>query len=490
MVPFGFSAGDFIAAIIHDLGLIAKVSKAVKDKTGASSEHQQALLELQSLDRTLRRLQSLQPTESNANHVNAIRGMALTCRFPLQHFLEKMQKYEYSLGPFATQSRFRMDPTRRKLQWAVFMTDEVGRLRTAIGGKVLSINLLLAVHTSESLSSMEAEAHKSHATLLASILEHRLHLEKIQNEVVNVEKSINNHAKIRMENSKELGRENHERGKHKYDKLSVPIYTASTYCRFHSLPSQVREALKQVIRSNVQMYTMLRAIHSRVVSSPTYQPADTIRFEDVLGRTKSLPYEYFRHVEWRPDQRRQMNDYGVSGAHLVMSVFMRPLSVGSLLNRCPRYECAGVGVARDVTSFWVYDQCSLEFCTMAESDKSDEKDDSRKPDTKSLSTRSETAAVEKSPDQVQDPMRVFRRVHLQIPSFTKNLVEEVADVEGLDTFFARQTRVERWLEEPSSEAPLTGAPEEMCTWSGEWDGDWVMARTWHPMARSSPSYLP
>lgn len=45
------------------------------------------------------------------------------------------------------------------------------------------------------------------------------------------------------------------------------------------------------------MYEMLRTIHSSILRSPAYQPEDSFRFEDALGRSHSLPYEYFRHIE-------------------------------------------------------------------------------------------------------------------------------------------------------------------------------------------------
>ncbi|KAF1976697.1 hypothetical protein BU23DRAFT_455393 [Bimuria novae-zelandiae CBS 107.79] len=144
MPAFGFSVGDFIAAI----GLITKVIKALKDKCGAATEYQHLQLELQALERTLRYLQSLQPTASNREHVNAIRGMALTCQIPLQEFLDRMHKYEASLGPFSALNRGSIKSIGRKSQWALFMSDEVAELRTVIGAKVLSINLLLATHTS------------------------------------------------------------------------------------------------------------------------------------------------------------------------------------------------------------------------------------------------------------------------------------------------------------------------------------------------------
>ena len=129
-------------------GLVTKVSKALKDKCGASTEYQHVQLELQALERTLQHLQALQPTQSNQDHVNAIRGMALTCRIPLQEFLERIESYESSLGPFSALNRRSFKSVGQKSRWAIFMNDEVTKLRTAVGAKVLSIDLLLSTHIS------------------------------------------------------------------------------------------------------------------------------------------------------------------------------------------------------------------------------------------------------------------------------------------------------------------------------------------------------
>ncbi|KAL8870531.1 MAG: hypothetical protein Q9198_007608, partial [Flavoplaca austrocitrina] len=84
--------------------LVKKVSRALRDCGGASSEYQGAIVELENLQRTLQHLGSIEPTEDNINHVNAIRGMALACQLPLQDFLTKLYKYETALGPWASQS--------------------------------------------------------------------------------------------------------------------------------------------------------------------------------------------------------------------------------------------------------------------------------------------------------------------------------------------------------------------------------------------------
>ena len=137
-VAFGFSTGDFIAAI----GLIAKVTDALKDANGASAEYQQVVLQLSGLKRTLLHLEKLEPNEFNADHVNAIRCMAVSCKLPLQQFLDDIQKYEKSLA--ADSERKIGRKSVRKVQWGIYMEKEVAKMRSMITAQVMSINLLLS----------------------------------------------------------------------------------------------------------------------------------------------------------------------------------------------------------------------------------------------------------------------------------------------------------------------------------------------------------
>ena len=113
---------------------------------GASSEYQDAVIELKGLKHALQHLEALEPTEDNIGHVNAIRGMALACRIPLQEFLVKLEQYELSLGPWAGRHSFR--GVGRKTQWAISFRKEVEKVRAVVAAKQISINLLLAVQCS------------------------------------------------------------------------------------------------------------------------------------------------------------------------------------------------------------------------------------------------------------------------------------------------------------------------------------------------------
>ncbi|PSN63063.1 hypothetical protein BS50DRAFT_103726, partial [Corynespora cassiicola Philippines] len=121
--------------------------------------------------------------------------MALTCRVPLLDFLQNIVKYEQYLGPFSKKGRFNAGGFCKKSQWEIFTSEDVARLRTAIGAKVLTINLLLATHTSESIFRLEAQAHKSHVTLMASLFQQRTELADLKNEMNTSKKSAETHAK-------------------------------------------------------------------------------------------------------------------------------------------------------------------------------------------------------------------------------------------------------------------------------------------------------
>ena len=126
--------------------LIRKISKALKETGGASTEYQNAVIELKGLKRALQHLEALEPTDDNLSHVNAIRGMALACQLPLRDFMTKLEKYEASMGPWESRSSF--GAAGRKAKWAVSFATEVEKLRAVVAAKQLSLNLLLATHSS------------------------------------------------------------------------------------------------------------------------------------------------------------------------------------------------------------------------------------------------------------------------------------------------------------------------------------------------------
>ena len=58
----------------------------------------------------------------------------------------KIEKYERSLGPWSERTVF--GSAGRKAQWAVSFAEEVEKIRALVAAKHISINLLLATHSS------------------------------------------------------------------------------------------------------------------------------------------------------------------------------------------------------------------------------------------------------------------------------------------------------------------------------------------------------
>lgn len=174
MVPgFGFSARDFIAAI----SLTVKISKALRKTGGASAECRLLVQDLQILQTILELLQDLRPASGSLSHVNAIRGVAITCLLPLRDFAEKIDE-SYSSIASASSSHPFLRRSGKKIQWSVFAAKDVSKFRSLIVAKVASVSLLLGIINSESLSRIESQNKEATKSLLADAAAHRKSLEE------------------------------------------------------------------------------------------------------------------------------------------------------------------------------------------------------------------------------------------------------------------------------------------------------------------------
>jgi hypothetical protein len=254
----------------------------------------------------LSRLAALEPNESNINHVNAIRGMALACRLPLQEFLSKIEQYEKTLGPWARNS---FSSASRKAKWAVFVSDEVKKIRAIVAAKTISINLLLAAHTSESVSTLESRGSTRHSELLGNIAEHSARLRSLSNAIGEVKEGVTLSqqalsgelggikTQLRTEflhyHSQLLG----EVSKAQQSLLDLQYLGAQNLELFRTFPEEVRCLLQTANRANMEMYNVLLAIQGQVAPSPSLLSSSNIEFEDGLGIIRHLPYEWFKHWE-------------------------------------------------------------------------------------------------------------------------------------------------------------------------------------------------
>jgi hypothetical protein len=140
---FGFSFGDFVAAI----GLVNDIRKALRETGGAKDEFKRVYVDLQHLEILLDHLnRGTWDQSGDAGHLNAVKGMALTCKIPLQEFLAKMEKYKSLRSSEVRGFRETVDAGKRKMQWGISMKEEVEKFRALIVAKVVAINMLLQLH--------------------------------------------------------------------------------------------------------------------------------------------------------------------------------------------------------------------------------------------------------------------------------------------------------------------------------------------------------
>jgi hypothetical protein len=148
---FGSSFGDFVSAI----NILNSVRKALRETNGAKDDFRTLCTELEHLAVLLEQLhKGTWDRGGDAGHYNAVRGMALTVKVPLQEFLQKIEKFKTMTHSTAGAVGLRsvrglghsIEKKARQAQWAVQMNEEVENFRAVIVAKILAISLLIQIN--------------------------------------------------------------------------------------------------------------------------------------------------------------------------------------------------------------------------------------------------------------------------------------------------------------------------------------------------------
>jgi hypothetical protein len=146
-VPFGFSAGDFIAAI----QLVHKVTTALREVDGASSHYNQTISQLQGLEGLLRSVQSVYSADVDPHQLDKLHFLGFECYIPLNRFFSNIKVLEPSLGNREIENHHIIDRARRaaqKIHWGIQVKKELSELETAMGPRIGAINMqLLLIHS-------------------------------------------------------------------------------------------------------------------------------------------------------------------------------------------------------------------------------------------------------------------------------------------------------------------------------------------------------
>ena len=135
-VAFGFSAGDFIAAI----ELVGTVIDALRSSGNASIEYRELVRQLLSLETALIQVKRLEFEETQYAEVIALRQAAAQCRRTIDAFWKKAEKYQASLGSGSSSG---LKDKWMKIKWALCKKDDVARFKADLVGHTESIQLLL-----------------------------------------------------------------------------------------------------------------------------------------------------------------------------------------------------------------------------------------------------------------------------------------------------------------------------------------------------------
>jgi len=136
-VGFGFSVGDFIAA----LQLVSTIINALRDSSESSTEYIALLSQLLTLETALLRVKRLEADDEQRAEVIALRQAACQCQRTIDVFLEKITKYQPSLRTGGSGSGVRNG--WRKIQWALCKKEDLLRFKADLVGHTESIELLL-----------------------------------------------------------------------------------------------------------------------------------------------------------------------------------------------------------------------------------------------------------------------------------------------------------------------------------------------------------
>ncbi|KAF7191184.1 Multistep phosphorelay regulator 1 [Pseudocercospora fuligena] len=153
-MSFGFSVGDFIAA----LELVGTVVASLRESGGAKSQFRELLQELYTLETALLKVKQLDFEEEQRAEFIALTQAACRCQVTITEFWKRTKKWQKHLGPGGESSTF--PAAWMKVRWALFKSEEVARFKADIAAHSQSILVLLAAMQMQRLD-LQHQANKA-----------------------------------------------------------------------------------------------------------------------------------------------------------------------------------------------------------------------------------------------------------------------------------------------------------------------------------------
>ena len=136
-VGFGFSVGDFVAAI----ELVGTVIDSLREAGSSSAQYRELIGELYTLETALLRVKRLDVEDVQSSELVSLQQAAAQCQRTIDNFWQKIAKYQRHLRVGGSGSRLK--DSWMRVKWARCKKEDVEQFKASLTGHTVSINLLL-----------------------------------------------------------------------------------------------------------------------------------------------------------------------------------------------------------------------------------------------------------------------------------------------------------------------------------------------------------
>ena len=143
---------------------------------------------------------------------------------------------------------------------------------------------------------MNARMKQEQKDLHSKIAEHKTKLEQVEASIENLESNISQKTAAVCERLDTITEKSNAT---QISMLSMRHIRDQIMAYIRTFPKEGVELLKTVIKNNAQIYQTLMQIQHSVSRAPSSLQASNLRFTNVLGEYRELPYEYFCQWEVR-----------------------------------------------------------------------------------------------------------------------------------------------------------------------------------------------
>ncbi|KAL2037041.1 hypothetical protein N7G274_010168 [Stereocaulon virgatum] len=341
MATFGYSVSDTFAAV----AVISKIIQTLNDTRQSRSEYQNLASDLENLKLVFKELERYSTTtdrattEAEHGHRNAIQGLASKYKANLLSLLDKIQKFDGSLGANAKTGKLKGQ--KRKLQWAFSFKHEVPSWRGQIAVMIATLHILMSSSSATTQQAMILGTTAKNSEAIPGLLEAGQH--RISAEIIECRKPLKTYQEMVRQTSQgaHLGL---DCALNTLDSFSQRIASIANLCESTStkldlckvqaervpvlspldesasqmversanelvaricqeygyVTRQMLSFVKIAFENNIKTYRILRQESNKRESQPLgREPSmlldDNIHLVDALGRPHSLPYQFFKY---------------------------------------------------------------------------------------------------------------------------------------------------------------------------------------------------